>query len=126
MTASGKMKSHADIVKELEAAWKNGSISADQLSAITTTLGLNFQGAKVHAADFAGILDQVNTQFGGTAEAQAETYAGLQERLGNAWQTLSEKIGTLLLPALSSILEKMIPLVDAFGKGVDAIQVWLD
>jgi phage-related protein len=123
--ATGKLKSHAQIVKELETAWTNGSISADQLSAITATLGLNFQGAKVHAADFAGTLGQVNAQYGGAAEAQAETYAGLQERLGNAWTTLSEKIGTLLLPALSSILEKMIPVVDAFGKGVDAIQVWL-
>jgi hypothetical protein len=123
--ASGKMLSHAAIVKEIESAWKAGSISGDQLSAIVGALGINFQGSKALAMDYSNVLAQVNTQYGGAAEAQASTYAGLQERLGNAWQVLSEKVGTMLLPALSSITEALIPIVDSFGKGVDAVSAWL-
>ena len=124
--ATGKLKGHAEIVKELETAWKNGTISADQLSTITATLGLNFEGAKVHAADYAGILEQVNAQYGGTAEAQASTYAGIQERLNNAMTELGEKVGTILLPALSSMAEQLIPVVDGFGKWVAAIAAMPD
>lgn len=121
-TSTGKMMDHAAILKEITDAWKGGTIDATQLSAIVGVLGINFQSGKALAMDYANVLGQVNTQYGGTAQAQATTYAGLQERLGNAVQELGEKIGTILLPALSSILEALIPLVDAFGKAVPAVE----
>jgi hypothetical protein len=123
--ATGKMLSNAAILKEITAAWKSGTIDATQLTAIVGALGITFDGNKALAMDYAAVLGQVNTQYGGAAAAQASTYAGLQERLGNAVQVLSEKIGTMLLPALSSILEGLLPIVDAFGRGVGAIQNWL-
>jgi len=124
--ASGKMLSHAAVVKEITAAWKGGTIDGTQLSAIVASMGINFQGSKALAMDYANVLGQVNTQFGGTAQAQANTYAGLQERLANAMQVVGEKIGAILLPALTSTLEAILPVIDAFGKGVDAIQSWVD
>ena len=47
--------------------------------------------------------------------------SGLQERLKNATQEVGEKIGTMVLPALASLTEGMLPVVDRLGKGVDAI-----
>ncbi|MGD0175800.1 MAG: hypothetical protein ABSC50_03125 [Candidatus Bathyarchaeia archaeon] len=120
--ASGKMMTHAAIMKEIEAAWKAGSISGDQLSTIVAALGINFQGSKALAMDYANVLSQVNDQYGGTAQAQATTYAGLQERLANAVQTLGEKIGAILLPALTSLLEALLPIVDGFTKAIPAVE----
>ncbi len=123
--ANGKLLTHAAVLKEITAAWKAGSIDADQLSTIVGALGINFQGSKALAMDYAAVLGQVNTQYGGAAQAQATTYAGLQERLANAFQVVSEKIGTMLLPALTSILEALLPVIDGFSRGVDAIQSWV-
>lgn len=75
---------------------------------------------------FAAVMAKLNDQFGGTAQRQADTYAGTQERLKNAWLELSEKVGTILLPALTSITQAMIPIVDWLGRGVDALQLWFN
>ena len=123
--ASGKLLTHASVLKEVTDAWKAGSIDADQLSAIVGALGITFDGTKALAMDYSAVLSQVNEQYGGAAQAQASTYAGLQERLGNAVQVLSEKIGTMLLPALTSILQGLLPVVDAFTKGVGAVESWV-
>jgi hypothetical protein len=74
---------------------------------------------------YTAVLAKLNDQFGGQAAAQAQTYAGAQERLKNAVSDLGEKIGGMLLPALAGITEGMIPVVDWFGKGIDAVQSWI-
>jgi phage-related protein len=84
-------------------------------------------GAGATQADlFQAVLAKLNDQFGGAAAAQADTYTGIQERLKNAVGDLGERIGAKLLPALASLTEGMIPVVDAFGKGIDAISSWID
>lgn len=75
---------------------------------------------------FAAAMTLLNTQFGGTAQRQAETYAGTQARFANAWQELGEQLGTILLPALTQIVNVMIPVVEWLGKGVDAVQQWFN
>jgi hypothetical protein len=122
--AHGKMLPVKDLMAELEAAYKTGTIDAAQLSTIVGTMGVKFEASKLPASDFAGVLAQVNKQYGGEAQATAETYTGIQERLKNATADLGEKVGKILLPALSSLAEGMIPVVDQFGKGVDAMQAW--
>jgi hypothetical protein len=72
-------------------------------------------------ATFSDVLAQLSDQFGGTAKRSAETYEGTQERLANAWEELSEKVGTILLPALTQMLDTMVPLVDSFGDWVDEV-----
>jgi phage-related protein len=74
---------------------------------------------------YAAVLAKLNDQFGGQAAAQAQTYAGAQERLKNAVSDLGEKIGGMLLPALAGITEGMIPVVDWLGKGINAVQSWI-
>jgi len=123
--STGKMLGHAAILKEITDAWKGGTIDATQLSAIVGALGINFQSSKALAMDYSLVLAKVNDQYGGVAQAQATTYAGLQVQLGNAVQVLGEKIGTILLPALTSILQAIIPMVDAFTNAVPAIEAWI-
>ena len=50
------------------------------------------------AERFAAALAQVNARFGGSASAQAATYAGQMEVLKNKFDDLYEKIGEFLLP----------------------------
>jgi len=124
-TASGKMMPVSKLLTEIKDAFKAGTIDGTQFSAICASMGVSFDTSKLSAADFNAVLDALNAQFGGTAQEQANTYVGIQERFKNATSELGEKIGTILLPGLSSITEAMMPLVDWFGKGVDALQAWM-
>lgn len=124
-TASGKMMPVSKLLTEIKDAFKAGTIDGTQFSAICASMGVSFDTSKLSAADFNAVLDALNAQFGGTAQEQANTYVGIQERFKNATSELGEKIGTILLPGLSGITEAMIPLVDWFGKGVDALQLWM-
>ena len=124
--AKGKMLPVKDIMTELQAAFAAGAIDGDKFAAITKSLGVTFDSSKAGAADFAGVLGKINDQYGGVAAAQAQTYAGAQERLKNAIQEMGEKIGAILIPALAGFTEKMIPVVDALTKGVVAVQAWIN
>jgi hypothetical protein len=101
-------------------------------TAILSRYGINIDEIKesmgkgaTDAQIYEAVLAQLNEQFGGTAAAQAETYAGTQERLKNAMSDLGEKIGGMLVPALASFTEGMIPVVDWLGQGIDKVQAWI-
>jgi len=104
--------------------FKQGNIDLPQFTQAMTSLGVPLDEAKMKGGTATEVLAKLNEQFGGAAQAAAGTYAGIQERLKNATGEVGEKIGTIFLPALASATEAMIPLVDAFGKGVDAAQAW--
>jgi phage-related protein len=94
-------------------------------ASILKRYGIEVEASKDSSVVFSEALAKVNEQFGGSAQAQAQTYAGIQERLKNATTDLGEKIGGILLPALASVTEAMIPAVDWLGNGVTAVQGWL-
>jgi prophage DNA circulation protein len=101
-------------------------------SAILSRYGIDVKGIKdsmgegaTQADVYAAVLTKLNDQFGGQAAAQAQTYAGTQERLKNAVSDLGEKIGGIMIPALAGVTEGMIPVVDWLGRGVDAVQAWI-
>ena len=135
-----------EAMKALPTAMDAAVGSGKPLSEIATAVGKAFEGqntgltrlvpaigdldksmgAGATSGDkFQAALGILNDRYGGTALSDAQTYAGTQERLGNAWDTMQEKVGTMLLPALASITEGMIPVVDALGKGVEGVQGWL-
>jgi phage-related protein len=91
------------------------------IDAIKESLGKGASDAEI----FTAVVAKLNDQFGGQAAAQAETYAGAQERLKNAVSDLGEKIGGMLLPALAGVTEGMIPVVDWLGQGIDKVQAWI-
>src|SRR6185436_4669953 len=65
--------------------------------------------------DMALILDAINAKFGGQAAAQLETYAGRMEHLKNQMSDFKEKVGELLVNALT-------PLMNAFGSMPQSMQ----
>jgi hypothetical protein len=114
-----------DPAKFLIEQFQQGNIDLPQFAQILTDLGVPLDATKMKAGGAEEVLAQLNTQFGGAAQAAADTYAGIQERLKNATSELGEKIGGIVLPALAGMTEAMIPIVDWLGKGVDAIQAWM-
>jgi phage-related protein len=105
--------------------FQQGNIDLPQFTQAMTSLGVPLDETKMKAGGAEEVLKALNTQFGGAAVDAAKTYAGTQERLKNATGEVSEKIGMMLLPALASMTEAMIPVVDWLGEGVDAIGAWL-
>jgi phage-related protein len=124
-TSSGKMLPVSKLLGEIKDAFAAGTIDGAQFSDICASMGVSFEASNLSAADFNAVLDALNQQFGGTAQEQANTYVGIQERFKNATSELGEKIGMILLPGLAGMTEALIPLVDWFGKGVEALQAWM-
>jgi hypothetical protein len=64
-------------------------------------------------ADMAQVLDLINAKFGGQAQAQLETYEGRMAALGNQMDDFKEKIGGLLVNALTPLLTAFTALPEA-------------
>jgi phage-related protein len=105
--------------------FKQGAIDTPQFTTAMQSLGVPLDQVALKGGSAEAVLSKLNEQFGGAAQAAASTYAGIQERLKNATEEVGEKIGTIFLPALASLTEACIPIVDELGKGVDAISAWL-
>jgi len=77
--------------------------------------------AMVETGDMAGaqamILNELETQFGGSAEAAGKTLSGSLEILKNQFGNVKEEIGGALLPVLTKVATAVGPvLVGAFEK----------
>jgi phage-related protein len=105
--------------------FKAGNIDVAQFTTAMQSLGVPLDQVALKGGSAEAVLAKLNAQFGGAAGEAAKTYAGTQERLKNATGDVGEKIGMIVLPALASMTEAMIPVVDGLGRGVDAIQAWL-
>lgn len=66
------------------------------------------------------ILDELAKEFGGSAQAQAKTFAGQIEQLKNTMGDLLETIGIQLLPILQSALDKVKPIIEKIMEWVTA------
>lgn len=102
--------------KDLESVTLAMSKAATgQLSALKK-LGIPLDENIVKTKDFQAATQQLADTFGGAAAAQANTFQGriarLKERLGEMWETVGYKV----LPILTSLVDKIIELVDAFGE----------
>ena len=77
--------------------------------------------AMAETGDIAGaqqlIMDELNKEFGGSAAAQLDTYAGKMLQLKNNVDNLAESLGTKLIPFLSQAAEN----ANAIVIGVPAI-----
>jgi len=93
-------------------------------ASILKRYGIEVDASKDSSVVFSEALAKVNEQFGGAAQEQAKTYVGIQERLKNATSEVGEKIGGMLLPALASLTEGFIPVVNGVGEVVGAYQSW--
>lgn len=75
------------------------------------------------AQKFAAALEQINSRFGGSAEAAVNTYAGRIANLTNKFDDLQEKIGKELLPVAEFWVKHMNSAMDSIAKWVDGEEV---
>lgn len=66
------------------------------------------------------ILQELNKEFGGSAQAAAGTFAGRIQQLGNEFDDLKELIGEAIVKALKPFLDDLQAWIDKSG-GVDGI-----
>lgn len=58
------------------------------------------------------ILAELNTEFGGSAAAAADTYAGKLAQLKNQFNEVQEEVGNALIPILSQLVAMMLPVIE--------------
>jgi methyl-accepting chemotaxis protein len=112
-----------------------GKAMNDPIKGLTalTRVGVNFKdgqreqiAAMVAAGDTMGaqkiILAELTKEFGGSAKAAGDTFAGAQAKAAQKIEDLQEKIGGILLPVLTDladtfadILTKAGPLIELIG-----------
>ncbi len=83
--------------------------------------GIIIDQAKFAAEGFQVVLDELAVEFGGQAQAQAETFVGRMDQMKNTFGDLREEIGDAFLPVLTDIINKISEgggLFETFGKGV--------
>lgn len=61
------------------------------------------------------ILEELNSQFGGSAEALGETLPGQVAKLGNAWGDFTEGVLAEAMPTIEGLIEGATNLVEGFG-----------
>lgn len=102
-------------------------------TAMMSRYGIVLDDARLQAEGFCYVLEALNQQFGGAAEAAADTYLGRMEQMKNAWGDLQETVGYAVLPALTEMSQTLTgvfqdlqesgalqdiltPLADAFSR----------
>jgi len=97
-----------DPIKGLSALAKSGiQFSASQKETITT---LTESGRLVEAQTL--ILDELNTQYGGSAEAAAKADGGITQ-LSNAWGDAKEMLGGLIVDAIRPATQGLLDFFSA-------------
>lgn len=76
------------------------------------------------------ILKELETQFGGSAKAAGETFAGRLDRLKNALGEVQERVGFALLPILTELAEFMAknlpPAIEAVEEAAREVGTYFD
>lgn len=57
------------------------------------------------------ILNELATEFGGSARKQLETFTGRLKNLWNQFNNLEEEVGRAIIPVLRSLAEKLVPVI---------------
>ena len=66
------------------------------------------------------ILNELQKEFGGSAKAAGETFAGKLDILKNKFEDLQKKIAYIFMPTLGALFDKIGNVVDNISKWVDA------
>lgn len=119
------------------SAMQLGKALNDPIAGVTALrrVGVNFTDeqqkmikAMVEAGDVAGaqafILGELQTEFGGSAEAAGTTFAGQLDILKNSLSNVAEGIGMSLLPVGQKLIDNFItpalPLIQSLGEAFSA------
>ena len=90
-------------------------------------LGIQFEKGTTNAETFSNVLQTLESRFGGSAAAQAQTYSGALTQLTNVYGDLKENIGAIVsqspvvIAAFNTLKSVVISLsnsvTDSFGTG---------
>ena len=115
-------------------AAKTGKTLPDAASAVGKALlgqgralkgvGIDFKDAGSTGANFTQIMAGLRTQVGGFAEKEGQTAAGKAEILKNQFGELQEKVGALLVPALTSLVGVLTPMIEGFNSLPGPVQTF--
>ena len=73
------------------------------------------------------ILAELDKQFGGSAEAFANTYAGKMQQFNNTMGNVKETIGSALLPIMTDFMTNVIvPMLPAVQAMADRFSDWME
>lgn len=78
-------------------------------------VGIDFKDTGSTAGNFTQIMGGLRTQVGGFAEKEGQTAAGKAEILKNQFGELQETVGSLLVPALSTLVGAITPVISGFN-----------
>lgn len=86
------------------------------------TVGIDFEDTGTAAGNFDQIVAGLTTQVGGFAEVAGGTAAGKTEILKNQFGELQEKVGSVLVPVLTKLVDY---IVDEVLPAIDKMTTWL-
>lgn len=90
-----------DPTKGMAALARNGVVFTDQQAAMITKLQAS--GDLLGAQKI--ILNELATEYGGSAAAQAATFEGKLAQLNNRWGDFKEQLGFAVIPVLEQLME---------------------
>ena len=115
-------------------AAKTGKSLPDAASAVGKALlgqgralkgvGIDFKDAGSTGANFTQVMAGLRTQVGGFAEKEGQTAAGKADILKNQFGELQEKVGALLVPALTSLVGVLTPIIEGFNSLPGPVQTF--
>ncbi|MEM9786795.1 MAG: phage tail length tape measure family protein [Pseudomonadota bacterium] len=100
-----------DPVKGLSALSRSGITFSEEQTNVIKALAETGRVAEAQSL----ILDEIENQYGGSAAAAAETFAGQTVQLANAWGDVKEEFGAI-------IREFLPPLIDFLRNAVDFVR----
>lgn len=89
-----------DPVKNLSALSRSGIQFSKEQTAVIKSLAETGRLAEAQSV----ILDELERQYGGQAEAQAKVGAGALVQLKNSWGDFMEQVGAAILPGLNKVV----------------------
>lgn len=100
----------------ITASMVNDRLKAKGLDKLTGA-----QLAQAKQQEINNMISEQASQYSGNFAKEADTLAGMQERLTAKVQDLGIKLGTVLLPALTSAAQELSPLVDWISQNSDMV-----
>jgi len=119
--ASGKMMTASEMIRTLNQGFADGQVNMGAFTSAVGQFGISTTEAKDKAATFDSVMGLVNERFGGAAQSDASTYAGMMAQFNNVMGELGEKIGFALLPSLTSMASSLMEIATFLGPLIDQI-----
>jgi hypothetical protein len=117
---------------DLESATRLVARATQGNTDILRRYGVEVQKGSSNAETFANALTQINAQFGGAAQSQLNTYAGVTQAVSNAIGDFQEQVGdlatqnTLVLAGIRTFKEVVEDLTQEFSEGKSSIDEYVN